>query len=331
MRVLLIGGTHLSGPEIVNQLLERGHLPAVLHRGKSEPALPGRVQHFHGDFHDAEFLRFAAGEFKPTALIHMWAMCPADVEVVADVFAGSLERFVMISSGDVYAAFEAMEQRLTTLQPVPIAETAPLRSGPYLVEGNGYDKLGAERAALGACRANRLPSVIVRYPGVYGPGPVREWYWVKRIRDGRHRIALPDGGLSIFHRGFVANLAHAVSLVLERALPGRIYNAGDEVQFSVRQITEIIAQVMGHDWETVSVPASSWPWGTPYSLAGSHFLYDISRIKQELGYRDLVSPQEALRVTVEHLADTRPGFVPQIWPKGFDYQAEDEVIARFRL
>lgn len=74
MRVLVIGGTRLSGPDIVRELLERDHLPAVLHRGEHELDLPGRVRHFHGDAGDIELLRYARREFQPTALIHMWAM-----------------------------------------------------------------------------------------------------------------------------------------------------------------------------------------------------------------------------------------------------------------
>jgi nucleoside-diphosphate-sugar epimerase len=332
MRVLVIGGTRLSGPDVVGQLIERGHEAAVLHRGEQERKLPDRVQHFHGNLQDPEFLRFVAREYRPTAVVHMWAMHPADIEHAAAAFEGTLERFVMISSGDVYAAFEATERREAGHYPVPISEDAALRMGPYPEwDGPDYDKIGAEFAALRAWQARRLPTVIVRYPGVYGPGPVREWYWVKRVRDGRHRIALPDGGLTIFHRGFFLNLAHAVTLALELGKPGRIYNAGDDVQFNVRQITEMIGAALDHDWEIVSVPADAWPWGTPYSIYQGHLLLDTTRIKEELGYRDIVTPQEALRVTVEYLACRKPGRVPQIWPKGFDYPEEDAVIERFRV
>jgi nucleoside-diphosphate-sugar epimerase len=332
MRVLVIGGTRLSGPDVVGQLVERGHQVAVLHRGEQERTLHARVQHFHGNLQDIEFLRFVSREYRPTSVVHMWAMHPADIEHAADAFEGMLERFVMISSSDVYAAFEATERRTPGTYPIPLSEEAPLRTGKYPEwDGSDYDKIGAEFAALRAWQARRLPAVIVRYPGVYGPGPVREWYWVKRVRDGRHRIALPDGGLTIFHRGFFLNLAHAVTLALELGKPGRVYNAGDDVQFNVRQITELIGAALDHDWEIVSVPADAWPWGTPYSIYQGHLLLDTTRIKDELGYRDIVTPQEALRVTVEYLACRKPATVPQIWPKGFDYSEEDAVIERFRV
>jgi nucleoside-diphosphate-sugar epimerase len=331
MRVLVIGGTRLSGPDVVGQLAERGHETAVLHRGEAErDDLPARVRHFHGSAQDTDFLRYVAHEYNPTALIHMWAMHPADIEHAGDAFEGRLDRFVMISSSDVYAAFEAIEKREPALHPLPITEDAPLRTGPYPEwDGPDYDKVGAELAARRAWLAGRLPSIIVRYPGVYGPGPVREWYWVKRIRDGRRRIIVPDGGLNIFHRGFTANLAHAVCLALESGSPGHAYNAGDDVQFDVRQVTDMIALALDHDWEVVSVPAEAWPYGTPYSLYRGHLLLDTTRIRNELGYQDVVSPQEGLRVTVEYLASRKPGRVSQIGPGAFDYTAEDQVIDRF--
>jgi nucleoside-diphosphate-sugar epimerase len=330
MRVLVIGGTRLSGPDVVRQLLEHGHLPAVLHRGEHEAELPAAVAHYHGAATDPELLRHAAREFKPDALVHMWCHNPAHVELVTEAFPW-LQKVVVISSGDVYATFELIEQQLPSPYPSPLSESAPLRSGPYRAyEGMDYDKTGAERAALAGFEAGRLPAVIVRYPAVYGPGPVREWYWVKRIRDRRLQIALPDGGLNVFHRGFTLNLAYAVVLTLEKAKPGSVYNAGDEAQYNVSQLTDMIARALDHQWTVVHVPAEAWEFGTPYSLGRNHLIYDLSAIKRDLGYRDLVSPEEALRVTVEHLSMTKPGHVMQIHPQAFDYAAEDAAIARYR-
>jgi hypothetical protein len=64
-------------------------------------------------------------------------------------------------------------------------------------------------------------------------------------------------------------------------------------------------------------------------LYRGHLLLDTTRIRNELGYQDVVSPQEALRVTVEYLASRKPGRVSQIGPGAFDYTAEDQVIDRF--
>ncbi len=331
MRVLVIGGTGLSGPYLLRELIARHHEVVVFHRGHHEAQLPTKVTHIHGDLRDADALAAAARNFRPQRVVHMYAMKPEDVERAAQAFGGHIERFVLISSGDVYAAFEAIEARRPSPQPIPISEDAPLRSAPYRPpHAADYDKLGAERVALAAAEAGQLPTAVLRFPAIYGSGPIREWYWVKRILDGRPRIALPDGGLNLQHRGFAGNLAHAVALVLDEAQPGRVYNVRDEAVYSVRQITDMIANIMGHSWEVASVPASAWPYGTPYSLP-SHLVYDLSRIKSELAYRDIVAPEQALRLTVEQLVANPPERVPFLWPQAFDYTAEDEAIERFAV
>jgi nucleoside-diphosphate-sugar epimerase len=310
--------------------VERGHEVAVLHRGEHEAELPASVRHFHGKADDEGLLRMVASEFRPDSILHMMVLNPSHVEVIAATFT-SLEKFVIVSSGDVYDAFAAIQEGRVSTHPAPISEGAPLRTGGYpAYYPADYDKLAAERAALAAQKAGRLPSVILRYPGVYGPGPVREWYWVKRIHDGRRQIALPGGGLGIFHRGATRNLAHATALALERAKPGTVYNTGDQRQYTVRQLTDLIATVAAHQWEVVPVPNGSWEAGTPYTTGDNIFLYDQSRIEAELGYTDVISPEEALRLTVEHLANNPPGSIAQIHPRAFDYEAEDAVIANYR-
>ena len=329
MRVLVIGGTGLSGPYVVRELIARHDEVAVFHRGHHEVELPAEVTHIHGDLQDASALAAAAGSFRPEGVVHMCAMKPSDVDRAAQAFGGHIERFVLISSGDVYRVFEAIERRKSSSQPIPIPEDASLRSGPYLPpHPTDYDKLGAEGAALVAAETGQLPTTVLRYPAIYGPGPSREWYWVKRILDGRLRIALPDGGLNLQHRGFAGNLAHAVALALDKGQPSRIYNVGDEAVYSVRQITDMIADIIGHSWEVTSVPATAWPYGTPYSLP-SHLVYDLSKIKGELAYRDIVAPEDALRLTVEALVANPPEGVPFLWPQAFSYGDEDAAIERF--
>lgn len=331
MRVLVIGGTGLSGPYLLRELTDRGHEAVAFHRGQHETETPPQVVHLHGDLRDADAFARAARDFKPQAIVHMYAMNTNDVERAVQAFAGHARRLLLVSSGDVYAAFEDIERRRPSSQPVPIGEDAPLRSGLYLPPHTSeYDKIGAERAALAAAESGKIEVTILRFPALYGPGAVREWYWVKRVLDGRSLIALPDGGLSLFHRGFAANVARAVGLALERGRSGMAYNVGDQFVYSVRQITEMIAGIMGHSWEIASVPAGLWPHGTPYS-APSHLVYDVAKITNELGYEDAVSHAEALRLTVEHLVANPPDRVPSVSPQAFDYAAEDEAIRRARL
>ena len=49
MRVLMLGGTSLTGPYAVRRLHGLGHTVTVFHRGEHEAELPVGVRHLHGD------------------------------------------------------------------------------------------------------------------------------------------------------------------------------------------------------------------------------------------------------------------------------------------
>ena len=52
MRVLVLGGTGLTGPFAVRRLCGLGHQVTVFHRGGHEAELPGSVSHIHGSLAD---------------------------------------------------------------------------------------------------------------------------------------------------------------------------------------------------------------------------------------------------------------------------------------
>jgi len=62
-------------------------------------------------------------------------------------------------------------------------------------------------------------------------------------------------------------------------------------------------------------------------------LMDLGKLQRELGYRDAVPTQEALRRTVDWLLAHRPepgGFTERLLGDPFDYAAEDRLIAEAR-
>ena len=89
-------------------------------------------------------------------------------------------------------------------------------------------------------------AAIFRYPYVYGPYQLvpREWSVVRRILDRRKFILLPNDGLALMTHGYAENLAHAVLLAVDQpeASYGQAYNCGDEIQFTMRQLVEVIAR-----------------------------------------------------------------------------------------
>ena len=130
-----------------------------------------------------------------------------------------------------------------------------------------------------------------RYPYVYGPYQLlpREWCIVRRIRDGRRRIVLADGGLTLHHYGYAANVAHAVLLAVDRpeASAGQIYHCADEEVLTIAQVVEIVAGALGAKLDIVSIP---WELATParplvMQPVNTHRVFDLSKLKRDLDYR----------------------------------------------
>lgn len=334
MRVLIIGGTRRCGPYLVEQLIDSGHSVACFHRGQHNVTFSERAEEILGDRRDVLGFKDRMKTVKVDAVVDMMAGDDGDVDLLAEIFAGRIKRYVCISSYEVYEAFEAAWSRAFSSQPVPIPEDAPKRSQVDLYgRERRYDKVLMEKAVLEANARGDFDVTILRWPALYGPRDTtpREWYYVKQALDGRKRIPVANGGLSLFSRGYLENMAHTIVLALEgNAACGQVYNAADAHAMTPRQIVAMVGEIMCHEWEIVSIPRGLMPvfsksQGRPFSPdpydIEPHILMDLSKIKAELGYRDLVPLRTAMERTVEWLCKHQPEGGPP-----YDYQALDAVL-----
>jgi hypothetical protein len=131
-------------------------------------------------------------------------------------------------------------------------------------------------------------------------------------------------------------LAHAVLLAVDqpRASAGQIYNCGDDRQLTLAQIVEVIARAIDREVEIVSMPQELAFPARPMVLGGYHHtMLDLTKIRSQLGYRDVVPVDEALARTARWYVDHRPepgGEIEERLGDPFDYAAEDELIDRYR-
>jgi nucleoside-diphosphate-sugar epimerase len=214
--------------------------------------------------------------------------------------------------------------------PVPVDERAATVAEPSEDE-KGYRVARTEEIVL----AHQPGAAHFRYPYAYGPYQVvpREWSVVRRILDGRRRIIVADDGLTLHHHGYTVNLAHAVLLGIENpdAAAGKVFNAADEEVLTIRQVVELIAAALGHELEIVSMPYDLAVPARPLLAQPlpTHRVLDLSRIKTELGYRDVVPAREAVGITAEWLAANplQPGAQEEVvLTDPFDYEAEDRLV-----
>jgi nucleoside-diphosphate-sugar epimerase len=288
------------------------------------------VEHIHADPHFRETLDAAIAGRAFDIVIATYGR----IRVIAEALAGKTGQFIAIGGVPAYRGYFDPGVNFPFGLPIPVPETAPTvqtereHRFSYLIAST-------EQAVLSA----HPRGVVYRYPYVYGPYQLlpREWCVIRRALDRRPFMILSEGGLGLMTHGYAGNLAHAVLLAVDKpdAAAGRIYNCGDDRQFSVRQIVEIIADEMSHKFEIISLPATvAYPArGVSLEITPHHKLMDLHKIKRDLDYSDPVPPEEALRRTarwyIEHQPE-RGGEIEQRLQDAFDYEAEDKLAAIYR-
>jgi nucleoside-diphosphate-sugar epimerase len=326
-RALVVGGTGPTGHHVVCGLVERGYDVTILHRGLHErPDTPSAVEHVHRDPYDDGSLPDVLGARAVDLLVVMYGR----LRRIAAAADGQVGRFVSVGGVPAYRGWMNPWLHQPAGLPVPVREDAPVVVDPDEDE-KGYRIARTEEAVF----EHHPDAAHFRYPYVYGPRQLapREWCVVRRVLDRRPRIVVPDDGLTLHHHGYTENLAHAVLLAVDRpaAAAGKIFNVGDEEVLSIRQVVELIADALGHDLAVVSMPydlaVPAWPLlAQPLP---THRVLDLTRVRADLGYQDIVPAREAVPRTARWLAAHPPapgGTEEQVLTDPFDYEAEDRLI-----
>jgi nucleoside-diphosphate-sugar epimerase len=244
--------------------------------------------------------------------------------------------FVVISSSSVYrdalgrTLDEAAQNGFPEL-PVPISETQPtVDPGPATYSTR---KIALERALLDEATA---PVTVLRPCAIHGPGSrhPREWWFVKRMLDGRQAIPLAYRGASRFHTSSTANIAALTRVVIE-APASRVLNIADPWASSVAEMAAVIARHLGYQGRIAEVDTDGDPLSagrTPWSVPRP-FVLD-TQAAEELGYSAVTSYADAVKLTCDWLVETAsdadwrdrfPGLAR--YPRDlFDYDAEDRLL-----
>jgi len=324
-RALVIGGTGPTGIPIVEGLIARGLDVTILHRGPHERAeTPASVTHLHHDPYDEASLADGLGDGTWDVVVAMYGR----LRRIAELTAGRAGRFVSVGGVPAYRGWMNPWLFDPAGLPVPVAEDAPTVTDPD-EDAKGYRIARTEETVF-----HRHPGAAhFRYPYVYGPYQLvpREWLVVRRVLDGRRRMIVADDGLTLHHHGYTLNLAHAVLLAVDRPAASGIFNAADEEVLSVRQVIEIVAGALGHAFELVSMPYELATPARPLLTQPlpTHRVLDLTRLRTELGYRDVTPARTAVAETARWLAEHPPapgGPEETVLTDPFDYAAEDRLM-----
>ena len=334
MRVLVLGGTQFIGPYVVRRLVQAGHDVTVFHRGRTQATLPAQVMRLYGN---RDALPTFASELRaaqPDIVLDMIASTRAHGRDLVNVFDGYARRVVVLSSLDVYRAYDKL-RGLTPgdPDPTPLLENGPVRERLYPYRGNApfdpdreYDKLLVEHEAMAIAS---LPATVLRLPRVYGPNdPQQRTYgYVKRMLDGRPIILLSQGHARWrASRGFVEDVAFAVVLaVTDDRASGKLYNVSEAHTLDEERWVRTIGEELNWSGDIVTLPNDRLP---PHLQSALRFeqdwTLDSTRLRLDLGFKEEITPREALRRTVAWQRNHSPGDGAPI-PFKFDYEAEDRA------
>ncbi|EIZ78429.1 putative reductase [Novosphingobium sp. Rr 2-17] len=333
----ILGGTGQIGRAVASNLLAAGWIVSIASRGLRSP--PAELTALGAKFVALD--RESPGELARVlgdgadALIDVTAYSPAEGQQLLDV-QRSVGALVVVSSSSVYrddegrALDEAAQNGFPEL-PDPIAETQPTvvpGDATYSTRKVALENLLLDKATV--------PVTILRPAAIHGPGSIhpREWWFVKRILDGRQAIPVAYEGKSRFHTSSVLNIAELVRVALDRPST-RILNIADPAALSVAELGSAIARHMSYAGKFVPLASDTFPakiGRTPWSVPRPFVLDDSAAV--ELGYRPVTTYAEAVGSICDDLTNAKAG---EDWQSQFpilasypydlfDYSAEDAFL-----
>ena len=201
---------------------------------------------------------------------------------VFEAAAAAGARVVFASSSSVYGDAETY----------PTPETAePRPISPY-----GITKLACEHLARAYATGFGLDVVTLRYFTVYGPRQRPDMAFARMISalaGGEPFEVFGDGAQS---RGFtyVADVAEATVLAMERGRSGAVYNVGGGSEATVNDVIDELERVSGRTLEVVRLPAAAGDVRRTNA--------DTSLIADDVGWQPRVDLADGLRAQWEWAA-----------------------------
>lgn len=88
MKILILGGTSLTGPFTTRYLVEQGHQVTIFHRGQHEVDLPPAVNRILGERRKLDEFISEFRQLAPDVVLDMLAFTRQDAEMLVRVFKG---------------------------------------------------------------------------------------------------------------------------------------------------------------------------------------------------------------------------------------------------
>ncbi|MEV5427845.1 dTDP-glucose 4,6-dehydratase [Streptomyces sp. NPDC052701] len=202
-----------------------------------------------------------------------------------------LTTFVHVSTDEVYGSVGTGSA----------TEEWPLRpSSPY-----SASKASSDLLALAYHHTHGLDVRVTRCSNNYGPHQFPEKViplFVTNLLDGG-TVPLYGDGRNVRDWLYVDDHCRGVDLVRTKGRPGEVYNIGGGTELTNKELTGLLLQACGADWDRVEYVADRKGHDLRYSV-------DWSKARDELGYRPRHDFTAGLAETVAWYRDNRAWWEP---------------------
>ena len=294
LNLLVLGGTGLIGPALVEYAKSRGHTVTLFNRGKTNPQLFPELEKLRGDRDPkkGEGLKALEGR-KFDAVFDDTGYYPRHVKASAELLAPNVAHYVYISSISVYARndIEGMDEtgEIGTMPDPTLEEMG--KSYEYYGPLKALCEQAAEAAMPGKC-------CVIRPGYIVGPGDTsrRFAYWPMRADKGGEFIVpgAPTDPLQVID---VRDLSEWMVHVAENKLTGRFNACGPEKKLEWGKVIEACvkngSQPSTPRWASLEqlekLPRAGFQIWAPYAgeTKGFHMVNNAAAVKNGLRFRSI--------------------------------------------
>lgn len=316
--VFVTGATGFTGGHLARRLAKDGYkVKALVRQGKNVDALKSLgIEIVPGDLTDAQSL---SGTLSGVDIVYHIAAVYREEGIDRNVFwdvnvggtenllkeakSAKVKRFVHCSTVGVQGE----------IKNPPAKEEDPFNPGDYYQQS----KLDGELLALDFFIKEKLPGVVFRPVGIYGPGDTRFLKFFKMIRNGK--FPMFGSGNVLYHLTYIDDLVEGIKRVGEVPnIEGEVFTLAGERYTTLNEWVEILEEVLGSKVPKMHLPV--WPLWTagaiceflcqPFKISPPIYrrrvdffikdrAFDITKAKSRLGYSPKVDLKEGLSKTAD--------------------------------
>ena len=199
------------------------------------------------------------------------------LEVARDL---GVERFLHVSTDEVYGSLGPTGK---------FVESTPLHpNSPYAASKAGSDVL-----ALAYQHTFGLPVIVTRCSNNYGPYQFPEKLIPLMIANALDHKPLPvyGDGLNVRDWLYVEDHCAAIDVVLQRGVPGDVYNIGGNNEWKNIEIVRLILEKLNKPWELITFVKDRQGHDRRYAI-------DASKIQSELGWKPAYTFESGIEGTI---------------------------------